>query len=65
MHAGVQAIAAGSQYSMVLKEDGSVWATGGNAFGQLGDGTKEARSTYVQVALSGQCDTMVLAIRII
>ena len=36
---GVQSIAAGGFYSLVLKRDGTVWATGGNWAGQLGDGT--------------------------
>ena len=34
---------------MVMKRDGSVWATGWNNFGQLGDGTKTDRSTFVEV----------------
>jgi alpha-tubulin suppressor-like RCC1 family protein len=35
----VTAIAAGGMHSLFLKSDGSLWAMGGNYFGQLGDGT--------------------------
>ena len=49
---------------MVLKTDGTVWATGDNRYGQLGFateyGTKTYRTRFVQVVpYSGQCDTMV------
>jgi alpha-tubulin suppressor-like RCC1 family protein len=47
---GVKAIAAGSSYSLALKDDGSVWAWGYNEFGQLGDGTNTDSSTPVQVS---------------
>ena len=58
MHTGVQAIAAGGSYysgchSMVLKTDGTVWATGDNECGQLGDGTQVNKYTFVKVS-SGQ-----------
>ena len=46
---GVTAIAAGDQFSMALKSDGTVWAWGDNDCGQLGDGTTTNRSTPVQV----------------
>jgi alpha-tubulin suppressor-like RCC1 family protein len=36
---GVTAIAAGYRHSLLLKSDGSLWATGWNNHGQLGDGT--------------------------
>ena len=36
---GAKAIAAGGRHSLVLKQDGSVWATGYNRYGQLGDYT--------------------------
>jgi alpha-tubulin suppressor-like RCC1 family protein len=36
---GVTAIAAGSEHSLFLKSDGSLWAMGGNYVGELGDGT--------------------------
>ena len=46
---GVAAIAAGGYHSMALKDDGTVWAWGNNAYGQLGDGTYANKSTPVQV----------------
>jgi alpha-tubulin suppressor-like RCC1 family protein len=42
-------IATGSDHSLVLKTDGSVWATGWNAHAQLGDGTTKNKSTWVSV----------------
>ena len=45
----VQAIDAGGFHTLLLKSDGSLWATGKNAEGQLGDGTFVDRSMPVQV----------------
>ena len=53
VHAGAQAIAAGESHSMVLKADGTVWATGRNGSGELGDGTTSGKSSFVKV-FSGQ-----------
>ena len=50
---GVQAISAGRDHSMILKQDGSVWATGSNDHGQLGDGSTTNRSSFVQVVSTG------------
>jgi alpha-tubulin suppressor-like RCC1 family protein len=51
---GVTAIAAGTQHSLALREDGHVYAWGRNSAGQVGDGTTTNRSTPVPVAgLSG------------
>ncbi len=36
---GVKKIAAGARHTLLLLEDGTVWASGGNAEGQLGDGS--------------------------
>ncbi len=36
---GIVAVAAGANYSMFLKADGTVWASGYNNIGQLGDNT--------------------------
>jgi alpha-tubulin suppressor-like RCC1 family protein len=38
MFSSVVAIAAGGAHSLALEQNGQVWAWGGNAFGQLGDG---------------------------
>jgi alpha-tubulin suppressor-like RCC1 family protein len=46
---GVKAIAAGWQYSLALKEDGTVWAWGANSRGQLGNESTVDSSTPVQV----------------
>ena len=62
MFAGAQPISAGDAHSMLLKQDGSVWATGYNANGELGDGTLSNRNTFVQVVSSGQCGPMALTI---
>lgn len=48
----VIAVAAGFEHSLALKEDGTVWAWGNNAFGQLGNnnaGSEGGSSTPVQV----------------
>jgi alpha-tubulin suppressor-like RCC1 family protein len=46
----VVAVAAGNTFTIVLKEDGSVWSWGNNEHGQLGDGTSIDRNTPVQVS---------------
>jgi len=43
------AIASGGQYVLALRSDGKIFATGLNAYGQLGDSTVVAKSTYIQV----------------
>ncbi|TVR89742.1 MAG: hypothetical protein EA416_12260 [Trueperaceae bacterium] len=43
-------IAAGNEFSLAVREDGTVWAWGENGAGQLGDGTTTHRSLPVQVA---------------
>jgi alpha-tubulin suppressor-like RCC1 family protein len=45
----VTAIAAGYDHTVVLKNDGTVWAWGNNATGQLGNGNIQSSSTPVQV----------------
>lgn len=43
------ALAGGYGHSVVLKDDGTVWAWGRNSAGQLGDGTTVQRATPVRV----------------
>jgi len=43
-------VAAGEYHSMVLQQDGGVWATGRNNFGQLGDGSEIDRICFTVVA---------------
>ncbi len=50
---GVQAVAAGAGFSLILKTDGSLWATGFNSYGQLGDGTTTNRYALVPILSSG------------
>ena len=52
---GVTAIAAGDFHSLFIKSDGSLWAMGGNAFGELGDGTLNSGGTNSpeQIVASG------------
>lgn len=44
-----RAAAAGAFHSLAIKSDGTLWAWGYNAYGQLGDGTETQRLTPVQV----------------
>ena len=46
---GVASVAAGDSHTTFVKTDGTLWATGSNDAGQLGDGTTTTRSTPVQV----------------
>ena len=50
---GVTAVSAGDFHSLYLKSDGSLWASGLNSSGQLGDGTNTNRNFPVQIELSG------------
>ena len=45
---GITAVAAGNTHSLALKNDNTVWAWGGNAFGMLGDTTTTDQHTPVQ-----------------
>jgi alpha-tubulin suppressor-like RCC1 family protein len=46
MATNVTAIAAGSDHSLFLKSDGSLWAMGYNGYGELGDGTYGTAPNY-------------------
>jgi alpha-tubulin suppressor-like RCC1 family protein len=45
----VQSMAGGSNYSLIIKKDGTLWACGANDYGQLGDGTTIERHYPVQI----------------
>ena len=49
LNEGFRAVAAGKEHSLAVKSDGTVWAWGGNSFGQLGDGTRINRSSPVRI----------------
>ena len=45
----ISAIAAGANHTVFLKNDGTVWATGNNTQGELGDGSTTDKNRAVQV----------------
>lgn len=62
-HSSIKEIACGDSHSMVLLEDGSIWAWGDNSFGQLGRPTYTKNKSFpvrvnsdVQVFQSIVCD---------
>jgi alpha-tubulin suppressor-like RCC1 family protein len=52
MASGVASISAGVYRTLFIKTDGTLWGTGWNYYGQLGDGTPTERNTFEQVATS-------------
>jgi alpha-tubulin suppressor-like RCC1 family protein len=50
-NADIESVAAGDNHSLVLTEDGDVFAFGDNSYGQLGDGTRTRRTAPVKVSL--------------
>ena len=56
--AGVTRVAGGVYHTVALKSNGTVWAWGGNSYGQLGDASQTDRHTAVQ------CGTLNTAISI-
>lgn len=42
-------MAAGIFHTVILKEDGTLWACGSNGYGQLGDGTTLSRKTPIRI----------------
>ena len=42
-------VTAGSQYTAVLKADGTVWVSGYNEYGTTGDGTSSTKYNFIQV----------------
>ena len=56
---GVIAVAAGAYFSVVLKNDGTVWAWGFNTYGELGIGT--TTDSHVPVQVSGLSGVIAIA----
>ena len=53
MFVGFGKLSLGGYHSMMIKQDGSMWATGWNNYGQLGDGSSKIdKKTFVQVVSS-------------
>src|SRR5450432_1472428 len=50
--ASVTKIAAGGYHSLLLKNDGSLWAMGDNRSGELGDGTHNNTNLPEQIVVS-------------
>ena len=50
---GAAQVAAGENHSLILKDNGSLWAVGGNQYGELGTGDNVDRNDTVQVVASG------------
>jgi alpha-tubulin suppressor-like RCC1 family protein len=49
----VTAIAAGNEHSLLIKDDGSLWAMGDNTYGQLGNGTFTHQNRPVLIVTNG------------
>lgn len=56
----VRSIAAGGSHSLTLTREGQVKSVGGNASGQLGDGTTTTRTTVV-TPVSGLSSSSLIA----
>ena len=52
MHGIAKAVAAGSEHSLVLTQNGNVYSAGSNVDGQLGDGSNIDSDSFVQVMIS-------------
>ncbi len=49
----VKMLTGGRDHAVAVKNDGSVWAWGWNAYGQIGDGTTTSRLTPVPIDING------------
>ncbi|NQF16186.1 hypothetical protein HPY31_20025 [Brevibacillus sp. HB1.3] len=52
-HEKIELVSAGSNHSLALKTDGTVWAWGNNMFGQLGDDSTKESTVPKQVSALG------------
>ena len=51
-------IAAGYEYTIALKSDGTLWAWGYNGYGQLGDGTNTDKNSPVRIGIDNKWDSI-------
>jgi len=51
-------VSAGSDHTLALRGDGTIWACGRNDYGQLGDSTKKHRSVLVQINVDNDWATV-------
>jgi len=51
-------IAMGQNHTLALKTDGTLWASGYNNNGQLGDGTPESKSAFIQIGNESDWSTI-------
>jgi alpha-tubulin suppressor-like RCC1 family protein len=58
---GVKAIAAGDDHVLALVNAGTVWAWGGNGYGELGNGSTPPNKSAVPVQVSGLSNVKALA----
>ena len=58
---GVTAIGAGYDYSLALKNDGTVWGWGSNRFGQLGQGSATPPEAQFPLQVQGLAGVMAIA----
>jgi len=42
-------VSAGKEHTMIIKRDGSLWASGNNEYGQFGNGSKTSSNTFVKI----------------
>ena len=54
---GIKEVAAGAYHTLAIKEDNTVWGTGYNNYGQVGDGTKKEQ--YVLTQMKEQDGTII------
>ena len=57
----IKQVACGYRYTLVVKNDGSLWATGNNNYGQLGLGDTTARTTFTKVTTNINNDVKQIA----
>lgn len=61
MGTSVATVAAGATHTMVVKKDGTLWATGYNGFGGLGLGDTTNRTSFTQVTSIGTSASKIAA----